>query len=240
MDLFSSIAEYDVRAEKFCSRLPALMGPDWAELLKGFDLRPITDHLIKEADARVNKIYPNSQSIFRCFKECPLEKTKVVFIGQDPYYQDNTADGLAFSCGRTNKEQPSLRLIYNEIARTVYPGSLYQRHTDLVHWANQGVVLMNSALTVQAYRPDSHTELWAPFVRHALSRISEAIPDIIFVFVGGRAKTYMGAVKGAGITKIGVIHPAAAAHRGGQWDCDDVFNRINQQLTTLGKPSISW
>jgi uracil-DNA glycosylase len=130
--------------------------------------------------------------------------------------------------------------MYDEIGRTVYPGVSYQRYTDLVHWAHQGVLLLNTALSVEAGKPDSHTELWAPWMRSLIPRISEALPDVIWVFVGGRAKAYMNVPKGPKNTKWGVIHPAAAAHRGGQWDCEDIFNRINQRLSDLGKAEITW
>lgn len=213
------------------------MVDSWAPLMEGFDFTHIASELIKEASTK--KIYPGSAQMFRCFKECPQEATKVVFIGQDPYYQDATADGLAFSCGNTNREQPSLKFIYDEIQRTAYHYN-YVRTPSLVRWAHQSILLLNTALTVEAYKPDSHTELWAPFIQYVIGRISEAIPDVIFVFVGSRAKAYQNVPKGPLNTKFQVIHPAAAAHRGGTWDCEDVFNNINKVLKSLGKEQIIW
>lgn len=236
MDLFNNSLQLDSRTEKFCTRvLPELVG-DWEPVLK-YNLSEIVDTLIKAADLGRN-ILPGSGSMFRCFTESPLRKTKVVFIAQDPYHQPGVADGLAFSCGRTMREQPSLKLMFDEIKRTY--DSDYKRYPGLVHWANQGVLLLNTALTVEAGKPDSHTELWAPFMRHIIPRISEALPDLIWVFVGSRAKAYMNLAKGPKNTKLGVIHPAAAAHRGGQWDCDDVFNKVNHTLGNLGKDQILW
>ena len=236
VDLFNNNTQVDTRTEKYCARIPDLVG-DWVSVLKGNNLSEIIDVLIKAADLGRN-ILPGSGTMFRCFKESPLSKTKVVFIAQDPYYQPGVADGLAFSCGKTRREQASLKLMFDELKRTY--DSNYQRDPDLIRWANQGVLLLNTALTVEADKPDSHTELWAPFIRMVIPRICEAIPDVIFVFVGGRAKAYQNFAKGPRITKYGVIHPAAAAHRGGQWDCDDVFNNINKTLAHLGKGEISW
>lgn len=235
MDLFSNNTQVDARAVGYCARIPNLVG-DWWKVLKDFNFEPIIEGLVQMGDMG-KKIYPSSANMFRCFKECPLDKLKVVFVGQDPYYQPNVADGLAFSCSKTLKLQPSLKLIYDEIDRTVYFPTPVERDPDLKYLAEQGVVLLNSALSVEAYKPDSHTDLWAPFIQYLIPAILRHFPDTIFVFVGGRAKGFMSLCKGR---KMGVIHPAAAAHRGGRWDCEDIFNRINQELKSLGKDQITW
>lgn len=236
MDLFSKTLVQDPRTERFVARVPELVG-SWAGLMEGFDFAPIVNELITRAS--VAKTYPGSANMFKCFKECPFDDTKVVFIGQDPYYQPGIADGLAFSCGNTNKEQPSLKFIYDEIQRTAYHSN-YVRTPSLVRWANQGVLLLNTALTVEAGRPDSHTELWAPFMRYVIPGISRALPDVVFVFVGSRAKAYAPLLKQATNAKFNIVHPAAAAHRGGQWDCEDIFNRVNQVLEAQNDDKIVW
>jgi uracil-DNA glycosylase len=108
MTLFDNIYQLDPRTEEYCTRaLPGLVG-DWEPILKN-GLAEVVDTLIKAAGMG-RKILPGSGTMLRCFKESPLDKTKVIFLAQDPYYQPGVADGLAFSCGITNREQPSLKL----------------------------------------------------------------------------------------------------------------------------------
>lgn len=205
---------------------------DWGLDFKGELIYSIIDYVINQA--RTTRIFPASNNVFRCFKEC--KDLKVVFVGQDPYYQNGVADGLAFSCGLTLKEQPSLKFIYDEVLRTT--GNI-TRNPDLTHWARQGVLLMNTALTVEQSKPDSHTTFWKGWIADTLQRISKNNDKLVFVFFGKRAQGFMGNVSDTH-HKISVVHPAAAAHRGGIWDCEDLFNRVNQYLKQSNKREIIW
>ena len=86
---------------------------------------------------------PVLKDVFRAFEECPYDELKVVMVGQDPYPTINVADGIAFSCSKSEKEQPSLRFILDEVQK-LYPDG-YQRPLDLAKWSNQGILLMNTA-----------------------------------------------------------------------------------------------
>lgn len=215
------------------------IGDGWTDVLKGADdiLYNICHQLIQTSDGRT--VCPASQDVFNAFKECKYSKIKVVFVLQDPYHQvingGRVADGLAMSCSRTGILQPSLKLVYDEIDRTV---GIDHRNPDLRHWANQGVLLMNTALTVRQGMPGSHTEMWRPFTQYFLRELSGRLPKMIYVFFGSSAKSFSTSVSAG--TKYHLVHPAAAAYRGGQWDSDDVFNNINYVLGSRGVDQIIW
>lgn len=236
MTLFDTPLVRTAPMEKFMEAAPELMGEDWYGLTK--DILPgVVAKLLAEKDAG-REFYPGSNYMFRAFKECPLDSLKVVFVGQDPYHQTGVADGLAFSCSRTGIEQPSLKLIYDEIQRTAYHYN-YARTADLTRWANQGILLLNTALTVEAHKPGTHQTIWHNFTVQVLDQLNLIKKDIIYIFVGSKARVYMNHI-GSDNIKHTVVHPAAAAHRGGKWDCEDIFNRINLGIKSLGKEQIIW
>ncbi len=188
-------------------------------------------------------ILPPSRNIFRAFRECPYNDLKIVFVGQDPYHQviNNVpvADGLAFSCSNTGKEQPSLNFILNEVQRTAYHYK-FARQSDLTHWANQGILLLNTALTVEQSKPDSHTQYWKEFITSVLNHLNNSKENLIFVFFGRKAQAFTSLINSTRHHKLNVVHPAAAAHRGGVWDCEDVFNKCNNILKESLKETIIW
>ena len=133
----------------------------WSKVLKSYIFSNDFEDSIKKLVTFVSqdqRFTPPLKNIFRAFEECPLNKLKVVVIGQDPYPQLNVADGISFSCSKTGKEQPSLRFIFNEIERTVYSPEIPQEDSmilregydpDLKRWSNQGVLMLNTTLTCE-------------------------------------------------------------------------------------------
>jgi uracil-DNA glycosylase len=238
--LFDAAPKECSKTRAFISNIEKYVHPSWMTGTKCFQSESLYG-LLQEVVERstTHKVYPNAGLMFRAFKECALYQARVVFVGQDPYHQTEVADGLAFSCGRTRKEQPSLRFILDEVQRTVYPGISYQRDPDLVRWANQGVMLLNTALTVDAGKPDSHTEMWRPWTNGLLSELDRCKEGSIFVFVGGKAKAFAPFVSDKH-HKLYTVHPAYAARTGGNWNSDDVFNKINNILVDQGKQKIVW
>ena len=111
---------------------------------------------------------PPLKQVFRAFEECPYDDLKVIFIGQDPYPQLGVADGISFSCGNTNKVQPSLRYIFEEIERTVYQEFPSYQDPDLTRWSKQGILMLNTALTVEVGKIGSHYDIWKPFTAYLL------------------------------------------------------------------------
>jgi uracil-DNA glycosylase len=236
--LFDQVTTKDSRILTYIQNLENYVDESWMismpELFSEKGLYKELKQVVDLAD-QGKKVCPGSGLMLRAFKETPAYKARVIFVGQDPYYTPGVADGLAFSCGLTNKEQPSLRFIFDEITRTI--GSC-SRVPDLVRWADQGVLLLNSAFTVDAGKPDSHTHIWEEFISRFLHELGKLKNDSVFVFFGNRAKTYSQVVQAE--HKFQVIHPAAAAHRGGKWDCGDIFNKINEVLKEQGKKQILW
>lgn len=215
----------------------------WNEKLKTFllsqDIDKILEALLKESmDGK--RFTPPLKYVFRAFEECPFDKTSVVLIGQDPYPQIETADGLAFSCSIKDKPEVSLMHIFKGIKDSVKVEFQDPNPTnDLKRWADQGVLLLNSALTTTIGKPGTHQLLWKPFLVHVLDSLIWSNLDVIYVFMGKKAQEYMDLIPDNNC-KIAVEHPAAASYRNEEWIHEDMFNRINECLLLQNKKPILW
>jgi uracil-DNA glycosylase len=204
----------------------------WADVLfpyidsKLYD--DLTDSLISLVEEG-KRFTPKFKDIFNAFKECKYDDLKVVIVGQDPYPQLGSADGLAFSCSKKGKAEKSLQYINKAIDTD---------HTDLRCWANQGVLLINTALTVEVNKIGSHFWNWKPFTEHLFSKINQDNKDIVFILMGKKAEAWERLIPNQKIFKC--THPASAAYRGGIWDSNDVFNKTNIELNKQGKTLIDW
>lgn len=184
-------------------------------------------------------ITPTLKQVFNAFYECPYEDLKVVMIGQDPYPAPGVADGIAFSCSNTMKVQPSLRVMFKEIEDTVYPDG-YEWNPDLRRWTQQGVLMLNTALTTVPGKIGQHYEIWKPFMEYLLNKLITMNTGIIYVFMGSAAKDWARKIPETNY-KLFCYHPASAVYNpGGQWDSNDVFNRINQILESNNGLKITW
>lgn len=177
---------------------------------------------------------PKMKDWFRTFETCYYSNLKVIFIGQDPYPQLGVADGISFSCSHTMKEQPSLRHIFNSLEKQ-YPG--YERNPDLTRWSEQGVLMLNTALTVEINKIGSHYSLWHAFTGHLLEAINNK-SELIVVLLGKKAQEWKKYLKNQ--TIIEVEHPAAAAYKGGVWNDKELFLTINKMLENQGKTLVHW
>lgn len=215
----------------------------WKDKLKsyllGTDMDKILEYLLKEANDG-KRFTPPMKYLFRAFEVCPFDKTDVVIIGQDPYPQLDVADGLAFSCSRKDKAEVSFGHMKEAIVRSV-PEEFRDPNpsNDLKRWADQGVLLLNSAFTTTIGKPGTHQLLWRPFLINVLDSLVWNRPGIIYVFLGKKAQEYMDLIP-ENNCKIAVTHPASAAYSGTLWDCDDLFNKINSCLESQSKPKIIW
>ena len=178
---------------------------------------------------------PPMKNWFTAFEKCKYDNTKVVFIGQDPYPQLGVADGISFSCSNTNKEQPSLRHIFNSLEKQ-YPSM--KRDTDLSRWSEQGVLMLNTALTVEINKIGSHYSLWHTFTTGLLNSINNYSSQLIIVLLGKKAQEWQKLLLNH--TILQVEHPAAAAYKGGVWNDKDLFLTINEILKNQGKSLINW
>ena len=225
-------------AEKIRGLKDKINGSGWEHILNPYldseDFYKTMQKLIKfvQEDKRFT---PKMKDWFKTFTHCKYNDVKVIFIGQDPYPQVGVADGISFSCSYTMKEQPSLRHIFNSLEKQ-YPG--YNRNPDLTRWSEQGVLMLNTALTVEINKIGSHYSLWRSFTEHLLKSISVEKSQLIVVLLGKKAQEWKKYLTNHII--IEVEHPAAAAYKGGVWNDQDLFIRINNTLKNQGKSLVNW
>ena len=174
---------------------------------------------------------PKFKDVFNGFYECPYDNLKVVIVGQDPYPQLGVADGIAFSCSIKGKAEKSLQYILKALEDE--DGSV-----DLRRWSNQGVLLINTAFTCEINKIGSHYGIWKSFTEHVFDNINRHNPDTIFILMGKKAEAWQTLLPNCKILKCS--HPASAAYRGGEWDCNDVFNKTNTMLIKQDKTCINW
>jgi uracil-DNA glycosylase len=177
--------------------------------------------------------------VFRAFEECPYDELKVVIIGQDPYPTINVADGISFSCSKTEREQPSLKFIFNEIEKDVYPEGGYTRDKDLTRWSNQGVLMFNTALTTEVSKIGQHYNIWNKFSTYVFDYLKHFNPGLIYVFMGKKAEEWEENC-GENCTKFMVPHPASAAYNGSKWNSKNVFNEVNEVVYNNFATKIIW
>jgi len=190
-----------------------------------------------------NRFTPQIKNILKPFEECHFDNTKVIIVGQDPYpnivFKNNkgynAADGLAFSCSITKQEQSSLSKMFDVLQKS---NSDYNRDPDLTRWANQGVLLINTALTTKINNVGAHYHIWKDFIVKLIKHIDKEMDDVLFVFMGRKAEKFAQLL--ANQKYIYCPHPASAAYNNTDWNCDDVFNKINYKLNKFNKDSILW
>lgn len=234
-----------INLEEIKSKLIDMLRPTgWADKLKGFIHSSDFDLIIQQLiDAKENgkRFTPPLKYVFRAFQECPYDNIRVVIIGQDPYPQLGVADGLAFSCSLTGYVQPSLKYMFDAIEETVHQGFPTYQDPDLKRWANQGVLLLNSALTTEIGKPATQYDIWQPFLAYVLDIINSYNGSTVFVLMGKKAHEFEDLL-GDQHHIFKVSHPASAAYTKSVWDCQDVFNKVNQVIEDLnGKEfKIKW
>lgn len=221
-----------------------LRASGWVNKLKGFLQSSEFDKILAELyrlreDGK--RFTPPLKQVFKAFEECPHDKLRVIMIGQDPYPHFGIADGLAFSCSNTMKPQPSLRNIFEAIDATVYDNEHREYNPDLTRWANQGVLLLNSALTCQVDKVGSHYSVWKEFIAYTIDLLNFTDSGLIFVLMGKQAQEIENMI-GEHHHIIKVSHPASAAYTKTVWDCGDMFNKINNIINGQNGSSfkINW
>lgn len=214
----------------------------WMDKLHPF-LENISLILAKvEEDRKKYTIWPENEYIFNIFRNCPYDKLKCIIVGQDPYFTKGVANGIAMCCERTGKLQPSLKMFYDEINRTIYNGE-GEKYYDpsLKYLASQGVLLINRALTVRENTPRSHLEMWKPFIEYLFMEVIHNYPKQLPIVMLGKESQYVNRyIHPMRHYPFNVEHPAAASYRGGKWNSDDVFKCVNKLLEANGEEKIMW
>lgn len=185
-------------------------------------------------------IYPPRDLVFNAFSLCPLDKIKVVIIGQDPYHEPGQAMGLSFSVPSTCKVPPSLKNIYKEIEDDCNE-IFFNKDGDLTYLANQGVLLLNSILTVEQGKPLSHNiKEYEELYHNILKELDELDYPLVFMLWGGNAKKQSVYLKNPKHLVLCANHPSPlSANRGGFFGCKH-FSKANQFLTQNGIEPIIW
>ena len=183
------------------------------------------------------EIFPPPNMIFNSLNICSPENTKVVILGQDPYHNSGQAMGLSFSVPQSMNIPPSLRNIYKELQNDL--GIPTPRHGDLSKWAHQGVLLLNSTLTVRQHCPNSHSKYWTPFTDNLIRYLSEK-GNIIFILWGNHAKKKKNLINIENNYILEATHPSPlSCNRGGFFGCQH-FSQCNQLLEKMNKQTIQW
>ena len=184
-------------------------------------------------------IYPPNPQIFRALNETPLSKVKVVILGQDPYHGVGQANGLSFSVNRGVDLPPSLRNIYHELNSDV--GAHPVRHGDLSTWAAQGVLLLNSVLTVQHGIAASHQKHgWEGFTDAVIDVINRQREHVVFILWGAYAQAKGKRIDTNRHLVLTAKHPSPlSANKGGFFGCK-VFSKTNHYLLAQGQTPIDW
>lgn len=214
----------------------------WKSQLQNFLIGPKMDQLraFLLAEKKAQKvIYPANPFIFNAFKLTPFSQVKVVILGQDPYHGPNQANGLSFSVQKGVSIPPSLRNIFHELASdlNIAPSP----HGDLTAWAKQGVLLLNSVLTVAEGQPTSHQKQgWEDFTDQVIDALNEHGEHIVFILWGAYAQRKGQRVDRDKHLVLTAVHPSPlAANRGGFFGCK-VFSKANSYLKTHHIPEIDW
>ena len=214
----------------------------WGKVFKSFIFSSEFEKILNKLWDLSNKnsrFAPTLKQVFRAFEECPYDKLQVVIVGQDPYPTLNVADGIAFSCSNTNKLQPSLKFILQEVDKTVYDNHVISKDLDLKRWSNQGILLFNTALTVEIGKIGSHYDIWKPFTAYLFDYLNQNNSDLIYVYMGKKAQEWSDLTNDDN-HKFFIKHPASAAYNGSKWDSDDIFNKISLILNNKDKTIITW
>lgn len=228
--------------QQYASLNKVQLDESWKYNLAEFLLSPKMDALrdfLLQKKQQNKVIYPPRSLIFNALNTTPLNQVKVVIIGQDPYHGPNQAHGLSFSVQRGVALPPSLRNIFHELHTDL--GVPIPKHGDLTHWAEQGVLLLNSVLTVEAGQPTSHQKRgWEDFTDHVIDVLNQQREHIVFILWGAYAQRKGQRIDPNKHLILKAAHPSPlAANRGGFFGCK-VFSKSNNYLKQNGIEPIDW
>lgn len=212
----------------------------WKKYLgEEFD-KPYFKDLIKfvKSEYSSKKIHPPGPFIFRAFDECTFEDCRVVILGQDPYHSPKTANGLSFSVNPENKIPPSLQNIYKEMRNDlgIEPPTI----GDLTNWAKQGVLLLNSVLTVEQGKPGSHAKKgWETFTDSVIKLVSDKKENVVFILWGAYAQKRGELIDRSKHLVIESAHPSPFSVERGFYGSKP-FSKANTYLKEHGGKEIKW
>ena len=219
----------------------AAINNDWAEALKEEYKKPYYRELYKKVNEeyQTHEIFPPSDEIFSAFHLTPLKDVKVVILGQDPYHNNGQAHGLSFSVKPGVDIPPSLVNIYKELHDDL--GCYIPNNGYLVKWAEQGVLLLNTVLTVRAHQANSHRGIgWEEFTDAVIRKVSETQEHVVFILWGGYARSKASLIDASRHLILQSVHPSPMSANKGGWFGNHHFSRANAYLVEHGQEPINW
>ena len=213
---------------------------DWDEILKDEFTKPyylILREFLK-AEYTKYRVYPEMNNIFNALKYTSFKDTKVVIIGQDPYHGPGQAHGLCFSVQKGVEPPPSLKNIFKELQSDV--GFEIPNHGNLTEWAKQGVLLLNTVLTVREGQPNSHAQKgWEKFTDRVISELNRKTTPVIFLLWGANAKQKAAVINNPIHKKLETVHPSPLSAHRGFFGCHH-FSETNRLLIESSQTPIDW
>ncbi|WP_437766632.1 uracil-DNA glycosylase [Sorangium sp. So ce281] len=213
----------------------------WERVLAGELEQPYFKKLARfvEDERTAHQVFPAEEDVFAAFKLTPYESVRVLLLGQDPYHDDGQAHGLCFSVRPGVTPPPSLANMYKEAVSDL-PGFTIPSHGCLTTWATQGVLLLNTVLTVRAHTPNSHkNQGWESFTDAVIKKVNDRPDGVVFVLWGGHAQKKAKLIDAKRHTVIKAAHPSPLSARSGFFGSKP-FSTINSALRARGADEIDW
>lgn len=218
----------------------SMINSDWKELLSDeFDKEYFQklNEFLKE-EYKNYEVFPKRDNIFEALNHTSFKDTKILILGQDPYHNDGQAHGLAFSVLPGVKTPPSLKNIYKEL-NSEY-GYFIPDNGYLIDWADQGVLLLNTSLTVRAHEANSHSKKgWEKFTDKIIEILNDREEPVIFILWGNNAKKKIKLIDSEKHYILEGVHPSPLSASRGFFGCNH-FKKANDILESIGKTKIDW
>lgn len=212
----------------------------WDAALEDEFEKPYFKELLEKVDEEYSKykIYPPRGKIFSALKHCDINDVKVVILGQDPYHEEGQAHGMCFSVLPGVDIPPSLKNIYKEIEAEY--GFVPPNHGCLVSWSNQGVLLLNTTLTVREHQANSHSKFgWQKFTDRIIQEVNKQEKPVVFILWGGNARSKKAFIDSSKHLVLESAHPSPLSAWQGFFG-NNHFKKTNEFLKLHGREEINW
>jgi len=214
---------------------------EWKDIIGGEKQKPYFQHILQYVEQRRKEgvvVYPPAPDVFNAFKLTSLEQTKIVILGQDPYHGKGQAHGLAFSVEDNQPFPPSLKNIFKELESD--QGTQIPMTGNLSHWARQGVLLLNTVLTVQESKANSHRGIgWEKLTDQIIQVINDQCVNVVFILWGKPAQKKADNINETKHCVLRSAHPSPLSSYRGFFGSRP-FSKTNEYLKSNGKPVIQW
>ncbi|MEX1000922.1 MAG: uracil-DNA glycosylase [Crocinitomicaceae bacterium] len=215
--------------------------PSWQAILSSEFEKPYFINLVDKVKTsyRKNDVWPKGSNLFNAFNKCPFNRVKIVLLGQDPYPTPGHAHGLCFSVQEDVRPFPkSLTNIFKEIEEDI--GTPVPDNGNLERWAEQGVFLLNTVLSVDAHQPNSHKDFgWQQFTDAVIMKISEHLKGVVFLLWGAQAQRKIDLIDTEKHHILKSVHPSPLSAYRGFFGCKH-FSKANELLILQSKQPIKW